>query len=117
MFESDFCNVTYTIDQNAILCRWKKFCSGDDYREPLKYGLELIFKHNASTWITDTTNGFESEADDTRWLVEDFLPQTIGSSIKNIVFIMRDDSPLRDEIEGQAAALKEYFDVEIVKSL
>ncbi len=117
MFESAFCKVTYDADKNAVLCQWKRFCKGDEYRDPLRYGLELIQQYHPTLWVTDTTHGFESEADDTRWLVEEFLPQTVGSSIENIIFIMRDESPLRDEIEGQAKALREYFDVKIAESL
>jgi len=65
------------------------FCRGDDYRDPFKFGLELIDKEQASTWITDTTNGFENEEADTKWLLETFIPQAIESSIVQIIFIIK----------------------------
>ncbi|SFZ98191.1 hypothetical protein MNB_SV-5-1497 [hydrothermal vent metagenome] len=79
----------------------------------MRYALEEINKHNISTWITDTTHGFESEEEDTKWLLEEFVPQAIESSIEKIVFIIANDSPLQDEIKDQAVALREFFEVEL----
>jgi len=45
------------------------------------------------------------------------VPQAIESSIEKIVFIIANDSPLQDEIEGQAVALREFFDVKLVEKL
>ena len=46
-----------------------------------------IEKHKIGTWITDTTNGFESEEADTKWLLEEFVPSMISSSIEKILII------------------------------
>jgi len=117
MFESDFCKILYLSDKKAILCKWKKFCKEKDYREPLEYGLKLLNKHKAQTWITDTTNGFENDEADSKWLIEEFIPKTIDSSCKNIIFIMKNDSFLKNEIYSQKEALSKYFNVEIVEEL
>jgi len=116
-YNSSFCAVSYLAQQDAILCRWKQYCSGKEYREPLEYALELIATTHATLWITDTTNGFENDPKDTQWLMESFIPQTIQSSIKKVVFIINDDSPLKKEIEIQAEALKEFFEVMLVERL
>lgn len=115
MYNTIYCQIQHLKTKNAILCKWKQFCKGDDYRNPLRYALKEINKHNISTWITDTTNGFESEEADTKWLLEEFISQAIESSIEKIVFIIANDSPLQDEIEGQAVALREFFEVELVE--
>ncbi len=117
MLETDFCRVEYLTAQDAVLCRWKGFCCGEDYRLPLAYGLELLEKYGATSWITDTTFGFESTPDDTRWLAAEFIPKTVRSSCKNVYFIIRNDSPLKHEIESQAEILKEYFNVKLVGTL
>ncbi len=74
-------------------------------------------KYKAKIWITDTTNGFENIEEDSKWLVEKFIPQTIDSSCESIFFIMREDSSLKDEIYTQKEALSQYFDVKIVEDL
>ncbi len=113
MYNSKYCKVEYHNKKSAIFCQWKEFCKSDDYRNPLIYGAELIEKYKPTTWITDTTNGFENEEADTKWLLEVFMPKMIESSIKKIVFIIDKDSPLMGEIKGQKEALSDYFEVEL----
>ncbi|MCF6244479.1 MAG: hypothetical protein L3J43_05530 [Sulfurovum sp.] len=117
MYNTPYCKIQTLKDKHAILCEWKQFCKGDDYSNPLLYALDEIDKHNIRTWITDTTNGFESTEADTKWLLEAFMPLTLESSIRKIIFIIAEDSPLHDEIEGQAVALREFFELELVESL
>ena len=117
MYETQYCKVEYLEDKNAIFCEWKEFCKGDDYRNPFRYALEEIDKHNITIWITDTSNGFENEEADTKWLLEEFMPKMIESSIEKIVFIIKNDSPLMDEIKGQEKPLGEFFEVELVEEL
>ena len=117
MYNTKFCKISYLKEKNAILCQWKQFCKGDDYRAPLKYAVKEIEKHQISTWITDTTYGFESTEADTKWLLEEFVPSMISSSIKKVVFIIADYSPLMGEIKGQEVALGQYFEVDLVENL
>jgi len=117
MYNSSFCRVEYLKDKNAIFCEWKKFCQGDDYRNPLRYGAGLIEEYKPIIWITDTTNGFESDEADTKWLLEEFMPKMIDSSIEKIIFVINSDSPLMDEIMGQKEPLGEFFEVVLVESL
>ncbi|HFU77480.1 MAG TPA: hypothetical protein ENK68_03150 [Epsilonproteobacteria bacterium] len=116
-YNTPYCKVQHLKAQNAILYQWKHFCKGDDYREPLRYAQVEINKHNISTWITDTTHGFESEESDTKWLLEEFVPMMIESSIEKIIFIISLKSPLMEEIRGQEMALKAYFEVELIEDL
>ena len=116
IYNTPFCQLKHLKEKNAILCEWKQFCKGDDYRDPLNFATQEIKKHQISTWITDTTNGFESEEADTKWLLKEFVPSMINSSIKKVVFIIPNDSPLMDDIEEQAIALNQFFEVELVES-
>ncbi len=117
MYNTPYCQIQHLKEKNAILCTWKQFCKGEEYQEPFRYGLELIKKHNITTWITDTTNGFENEEADTLWLLQEIMPQFIESSLEKIVFIIADDSPLMGEILGQREALEAFFEVELVGKL
>jgi len=81
------------------------------------YAKDEITKHNITTWITDTTHGFESDEADTKWLLEEFVPIMIESSIEKIIFVIADDSPLMEEIRGQEVALSKFFEVKLIESL
>ena len=117
MFESEFCKIEYMEKYNAVFCQWKEFCKLDDYRNPLEFGLKLIKEKNVTVWITDTTNGFESELEDTQWLLENFIPKTINSSCDTIIFIIKNNSPLKNEIDEQTKALSQLFNVKQIESL
>lgn len=117
MFETKFCKVEYLQNHNAILCQWKQFCKADDYRNPFEFGLKLIDENSATLWITDTTNGFDNEQEDTQWLLENFLPKVLESSCNTIVFIIKKDSPLIDEINEQTKALSQFFNVLQIEKL
>jgi len=117
MFESECCKIEYLEKYNAVFCQWKKFCKSDDYRNPLEFGLKLIKEKNATVWITDTTNGFESELKDTQWLLKNFVPKTINSSCDTIIFIIKNNSLLKNEIDEQTKALSQYFKVKQIESL
>ncbi len=36
MYSSEYCDVKYEENYNVVFMKWKKFCSNDDYRKPLK---------------------------------------------------------------------------------
>jgi len=117
IYNTPYCQLQHLKEQNAILCEWKAPCKGDDYRNPLKFATKEIEKHKIGTWITDTTNGFKSEEADTQWLLEEFVPSMINSSIEKVIFIIANDSPLIEEIKAQEMALSKYFKVVLVESL
>jgi len=117
MFKSEFCEIKYLAQHNAVYCQWKAYCQYEDYRKPLEFGLDLINKNSANIWITDTTNGFESHKEDTKWLLENFIPNTINSSCDTLIFIIKNNSPLKNEIDEQSKALSQYFDVREVANL
>jgi len=117
MYKTQYFKVNYLENKNAILCEPKQFCKANDYRNPFRYGAKLIEKYKPTTWITDTTYGFENEEADTVWLLEEFVPKMIESSIEKIIFIIKNDSPLMDEMLSQKKALEEFFEVELVENL
>ena len=117
MYNTPYCKVEYLEEKNAIFCTWKQFCKEDDYRNPFRYALVEIHKHNIATWIVDTNTGFENEEADTQWLLNEFMPKMIQSSIDKIIFIIKSDSPLMDEIMGQKKTLDVFFEVELVEDL
>ena len=93
MFTSPYCHVEFHKELDAVLCTWRAFCQSDDYRDPLHHGLKLLKETGCKNWITDTTNGFESTPEDTQWLLETFIPETLSTHCKNLFFIIAPDSP------------------------
>lgn len=111
MYSSEYSDVSYLEDLNVAYVTWKKFCCRDDYRKPLLCALDIMRNHHNCHYAADTRNGFENEAEDTQWLFDFFLPQTALTTCRAFFFIIDKDNNLKDELEGQAAELKKFFDV------
>lgn len=45
MFNNEFCKVEYLDEKNIVYLAWKKFSSGENYRKPTNYALELLREH------------------------------------------------------------------------
>ncbi|WP_457746967.1 hypothetical protein [Sulfurimonas sp.] len=117
MYKSKYCEVSYLPNRDAVLCKWFKKCSAEEYRNPLRFGLELLNKTEAKTWVTDTTYGFVNEPEDSQWLLKEFIPKTTATNCKRVVFIISNDSFLKNEIDQQCKALREYFEVLQIEKL
>ena len=111
MYKSAFCDVSYNKELNIVFVEWKKFCRGNDYREPLLLAVDIMKNHVGCNYCADTRNGFENEQDDTQWVFDVFLPQTAKTSCKKIFFIIDNNNTLEDELEGQSVELGKQFDV------
>ena len=111
MYHSEFSDVSYLEDLNVVFVKWKKFCRGEDYRNPLLYALDIMKTHNNCNYVADTRNGFENEPTDTNWLFDVFLPETALTSCKSLFFIIDGDNTLKEELEGQSVEIKKFFDV------
>jgi len=114
MYNTKYCKVEYLPSRKAILCSWKSFCKGNDYRDVFRYATKLIDNFKPTIWITDARNGFKSNEQDSKWLLEEFVPKVIDSSIKKVVFIVDKKSPAYSEILEQKKALSRYFNVEVI---
>ena len=117
MYLSEFSDVHYNADLNIVFVKWKKFCRGDDYRNPLLCALDIMKTHDGCNYVADTRDGFGNDPADTRWLLDIFLPQAALTTCKKIFFIINEDNTLKEELEGQSAELGKMFSVHYCFSL
>lgn len=111
MYHTEFCEVSYLDDLNVVVVVWKKFCSGNDYRAPLLYAIEIMKTHMGCNFVADTRDGFEDDPADMQWIFEEFIPKAIETDCEFIFFIIDEDNRLKEELEKQAGELKNYFEV------
>lgn len=123
-FDSEFCNVIYKKEDNAVLLTWKKFASFENYRKPALFAIELLGKYSGSSFIVDATNGFEDEKEDVKWGFEVMLPAMAKTGCKKVVFIMNKVNDIEGEMDMWTKEFVKYFNVlrvtsyqEAVKSL
>ena len=111
MYQSEFCNVNYLPEINVVYVEWKKFCRDKDYREPLLHAIEIMSANENCHYVADTRNGFENEEADTHWVFNEFIPLAVSAGCRYIFFIIHPDNSLKEELEGQSAELKKFFQV------
>lgn len=111
MYQSEFCDVSHDKTLNIAFVKWKQFCRGDGYRNPLRHALEIMGNNDGCHYCADTRMGFENESADTQWVFDTFLPQAAKTTCRKVFFVIDADNSLKDELEGQSAELSKLFDV------
>lgn len=98
MFDSEFCNIKYISQDNAVLLTWKKFCCGDNYRNPLEFALEILRSNPGTDFVVDARNGFEDEAADVEWGFSVLIPKLAETGCQTVVFIMDTVTGIEEEM-------------------
>lgn len=112
MFDNEFCKVEYLEEKNIVYLAWKKFSSGENYRKPTNYALELLRSHNGSNFIIDARNGFEDEQEDVEWGFNELLPNMGKTTCKYCVMIMNEVNNIEGEMDMWTKEFSKYFIVE-----
>ncbi|MBP3415000.1 MAG: hypothetical protein J6L81_07385 [Clostridia bacterium] len=116
-YNSKFCDVCYDEQSNAAFVKWKSFCRGEDYRNPLRHAIKIMAEHDDCHYIADTRDGFENEEADTKWVFDVFAKEAYAAGCRYIIFIIDENESLKDELEGQSVELRKYFTVKAFYSL
>ena len=109
MFKSEFCEVDYLKSLNVAFVKWKKFCCGEDYRNPLREAVKIMSEHKDCHYVADTRQWFEDTDEDTDWVLTEFTEAAHKAGCKYILFIIDENNSLKEELEGQASGFKKYF--------
>ena len=110
-FQSDYCHITYLTNDKVVLLTWKEFCSGEDYRKPVLYALELLKEYNGSNLVVDARNGFEDEKADVEWAFTEFIPEMAKTTCKTVTFIMNEVNEIEGEMDMWTREFSKYFTV------
>lgn len=115
-FDSEYCNVKYIEEDNAVFLVWKKFCCFDDYRQPTTFALELLREHPDSNFIFDARNGFEDDKADVEWGFTFLLPEMAKTDCKKVAFILEEVNEIEEEMNMWTLEFKKYFQITQVTS-
>ncbi len=108
---SEFCTTYYRPEINVLYLKWKKFCCGDDYRNPLYYVIDTFMQQKCATGLFNVANGFEDKEEDIQWAFNEFIPKMASTSCKNIIFVMGLENKIEGEIDAFTAEFMKYFKV------
>jgi hypothetical protein len=87
-FESRVASVIWNADLEAVELRWKMFAKGEEFKEALNQGLELVRQKKAAHWLGDTSDMSAIPLEDQEWVNTNWFPRAISSGIKRMAVIV-----------------------------
>lgn len=117
MYYSKCCEVSYDKVNNVVFVKWKQFCCGEAYRMPLEEAIRIMSENDDCHYVADTRDGFEDEAEDTKWVTDVFSKRAYQVGCRYIFFIIDANNTLKEELEGQTTELSKLFTVKAFYSM
>lgn len=93
---------------NAILFRWNKFASGQEFREGANKLLEYIRSKNVSKLIVDTSGITAHQDEDEEWLINEWIPKIIDAGIQYSVTVRQDSVIAKMDMENFITRLEDH---------
>lgn len=97
--EADAYTIEVDEDIPAIVHRWESFVDGQAYRDGCNELLEFIREHDYNKLLIDTKGIKAHQAEDKRWLQEEWMPREIEAGIEYSVSVPNDSVISKSEME------------------
>jgi hypothetical protein len=86
-YSREYLTATYDDELDAVVMQWHDFAEGEEFRDGLDAGLELVEREGAPNWLADLRDmGTVTDADQ-RWSNEDWFPRALGTSLSRMAII------------------------------
>jgi hypothetical protein len=86
-YDSSFLTAQYDERLDAVVMKWHDFAEGDDFREGLDAGLELIQEKEASNWLADLRKMGTVSGDDQEWSNNDWFPRAMETALTHMAIV------------------------------
>lgn len=84
----NFLSISYDPSVKCVNMQWKSFAHGDDFRNGLDEGLNLIKAKSASRWLADLRDLGTVTQKDQEWSNNDWFPRAVTQGIRKMAIIM-----------------------------
>jgi hypothetical protein len=109
-YDSNFLTIEWNESLGAVEMNWHDFAQGDDYREGLNSGLELVEEKRAANWLADLRDMGTVADDDQTWTNEKWYPQAFDTTLSNMAIIQPESVVANMSVEN---IIQEVGDEEI----
>ncbi|MFC7074871.1 STAS/SEC14 domain-containing protein [Haloarcula halophila] len=86
-YESAFLTIEWDGSIEAVIMNWTDFAEGEEYREGLDKGLEVIEQHGAENWLADLREMGAVSQEDQEWTRNEWHPRAFETSLTNMAII------------------------------
>lgn len=86
-YESAHLEIEYDPDCDAVRMVWKRFVSGEPFREGLNRGVELLRERGANNWYADLRELGAVDEEDQEWSNEEWFPRAIAAGVQHMAIV------------------------------
>jgi len=87
-FKNDCINVYWDEPIKAVCGEWLRYAEGDEYRDGLKAGVDLIAQKGSSRWLADTRNLGPITQEDQNWTTEYLIPKVVKAGMRSTAIVI-----------------------------
>lgn len=115
-YDETHLRVQYNSDLDAVVMKWKSFAQGDEFRDGLDTGLELVEKEGAKNWLADLRELGTVAGDDQEWSNNNWFPRALETSLSHMAIIQPESVVANISVEnimeevGDGELKTHYFD-------
>ena len=86
-YDEDYLTAEYDSDVDAVVMKWHDFAQGEDFREGLNAGLELVQNKGATNWLADLREMGTVSDEDQEWSNNDWFPRALESTLARMAIV------------------------------
>lgn len=88
VFDKPYITIHWNPTDQIVMMEWKDFVFGEDFRQALNKGLDIVMDNNAYRWLADLRKlGVLSPADQ-KWSNEDWFPRAHQGGITRMALVL-----------------------------
>lgn len=91
----------------AVVMNWHDFAKGEDFREGLEKGLELVERKGARNWLADLREMGTVSKEDQRWTNEEWHPRAFRTSLSNMAIIQPENVVANMSVENMVTEIED----------
>jgi hypothetical protein len=84
----NFLTISYDNGSQSVNMKWKSFAHGDDFRNGLNSGLDLIKQKGSKKWLADLRDLGTVPTKDQEWSNTDWFPRAVSGGIRKMAIVM-----------------------------
>ncbi len=93
-----FLTIYWDSERFCVWMEWKRFVKGDEFREGLEEGLELLRRKGAHRWLADCRNLSVVDLGDQAWTIAEWYPRAVRAGIRRMAIVWPEHSVARASV-------------------
>lgn len=115
-YDEPHLEVRYDSTVDAVVMEWKRFAKGDDFRDGLDTGLELVERKRAKNWLADLREMGTVAEEDQEWSNDEWFPRALQTCLHSMAIVKPEDVVANMSVEnimqevGDEGLITHHFD-------